>query len=288
LEAAVADLSDVENALVAAITAAVYPNGTGTPPTYGAATKIYRGWPNARALDLDLAAGVVNISVFPKRGMTRNTTRWTRHVFDNPAGNPAATLSVTYTESTVTFAGGGTVTNLAGIRYKGAAYIILVPASDGATYAAAQLAAQIAGATASGGEVILPAASSDTLARVAGPSSVMRYTRRQIQEFSVVCWCSTPTQRDAVCGLVDDTLAAIDWIPLADSTMGWIKYVDTFVDDAPTKETLWRRDLFYSVEYSSTQTVPATRMLFGGVTLIPQLQGNGAVVNLGTLALSPQ
>ena len=59
-----ADISDVENALVAAISAALYPNGAGGASAAGLPCRIYRGWPNGRALDDDLAGGVASVTIF--------------------------------------------------------------------------------------------------------------------------------------------------------------------------------------------------------------------------------
>ncbi len=284
-----ADLSDVENALVAAITAAVYPSGTGTAPSYGAQTRIYRGWPDARALDADLKNGIVNISVFSKRGMTRNTTRLPRNWHSN-GPKPVPTITVTYTPTTVTFGGVAGTGNLCGVRYSGQTHAYAAPATATPAEVATALGAEIAGATVSGSTITLPTASYDTLGRVVGNGgSVIRETRRQLQEFLVTCWCNTPTQRDAVSSLVDGTLAPINWLPLADGTTGWFKYADTFVDDAPTKEALWRRDLFYTVEYGTTQVMTAAQMLFGsGITLTTQANGTNGVVTTSTVTLEPQ
>lgn len=74
-----ADLPDVENALVSTIATALYPSGAspGQPSAAGPVCKIYRGWPipTATGLDPDLAAGIVNISVFTESGGEKNTTR---------------------------------------------------------------------------------------------------------------------------------------------------------------------------------------------------------------------
>jgi len=63
-----ADLSDVSNALVTTIAGIVYPNGTGAGSITGDPVKIYAGWPNAKQLTDDLAAGMVHVSIFPRPG----------------------------------------------------------------------------------------------------------------------------------------------------------------------------------------------------------------------------
>ena len=59
-----ADESDVETALVALSSAALYPNGANSPSVPGPDCRIYRGWPNSAALDADLTAGRINVTVF--------------------------------------------------------------------------------------------------------------------------------------------------------------------------------------------------------------------------------
>ena len=62
-----ADQSDVEIALVNVVAAALYPDGTDKFSVPGPDCRIYRGWPNSAALDADLAAGKINVTVFPGR-----------------------------------------------------------------------------------------------------------------------------------------------------------------------------------------------------------------------------
>ena len=72
-----ADQSDVENALVNLVSAALYPNGTDEVSVPGPDCRVYRGWPNSAALDTDLAAGKINIRSFPAAapGAPRRATR---------------------------------------------------------------------------------------------------------------------------------------------------------------------------------------------------------------------
>ena len=61
-----ADQSDVEAVLVGLVGAAVYPEGVSAPSVLGRVCRVYRGWPTGALLDRDLAAGHVNITVFPE------------------------------------------------------------------------------------------------------------------------------------------------------------------------------------------------------------------------------
>ena len=71
-----ADQSDVENAILALAANAIYPNGAGSASVPGPECLIYRGWPTSAALDADLSAGRVNVTVFPSGEPGENTTRF--------------------------------------------------------------------------------------------------------------------------------------------------------------------------------------------------------------------
>lgn len=70
-----ADQADVETALVQIASAALYPQGTTGPSICGTLCRVYRGWPTPAGLDADLAAGAVNVSVYPVDGGSK-----TQHV----------------------------------------------------------------------------------------------------------------------------------------------------------------------------------------------------------------
>lgn len=63
-----ADVTDVAEALVAIIAAAVYPNGTSAASIAACPIMVYQGWPDAQTLDQDLSTGKVHISVWPRPG----------------------------------------------------------------------------------------------------------------------------------------------------------------------------------------------------------------------------
>ena len=257
-----ADLADVESALVATIVVALYPNGPGSPSALpgAAAARAYRGWPNAAALDKDLAAGVVNVSVYTRDGMTRDTTRfpgtWTQ------ASPPLATLSASVAGGIVTFSGSPGPHQLAGIRARGSAYSVVVPAGAGPAAAAAAVGALVPGATVSGAAVSVPGAP-DLASGVVGYGVGSRELRRQQQGFLIVLWAPTPDLRDAAASVVDAALAGTDFLPLADGSSARLRYHSTYATDAPSKEKLWRRDLVYAAEYATTLRQEQAQMLFG-------------------------
>ena len=74
---------DVENAIVSLIATASYPAGTAAAsaiagPDGMVTCRVYRGMPNAPALEADLARGVMHATVFAEPGGVRNVTRYPR------------------------------------------------------------------------------------------------------------------------------------------------------------------------------------------------------------------
>jgi hypothetical protein len=130
----VADLADVERALVGIAAGALFPT-TYVPGAYGTSVagticKIYRGWPTQESLVADMVAGKVHVSVFPEAGMTRNVSRWWPEA--DQVGTVSPTISTSVAGSVVTLAGTITAGNVVGIQSgkpaKACAYI--VQASD--------------------------------------------------------------------------------------------------------------------------------------------------------------
>ncbi len=117
----VADLSDVENALVTQIAIALFPGATlngsyavsnaswaapataanPTPAPAAGTCKLYRGWPESANLNADLVAGRAHVSVYPEPGMGRNTTRYQSRWHTN--GCSAPTFAATTEGATITF-----------------------------------------------------------------------------------------------------------------------------------------------------------------------------------------
>ena len=90
--------------LVTTITQAVYPNGTSQPSVCTAALAvIFRGWPIPASLDTDLAAGTINVSVFPL-DPERNATRYPRDWQTLSTPSTALTLTVE-AATTITISG---------------------------------------------------------------------------------------------------------------------------------------------------------------------------------------
>ena len=259
-----ADQADVETALVGLADAALYPNGTGTTSVPGPDCRIYRGWPNAAALDADLRAGKVNVTIFPAPGTGRVSTRYVQAWSGTPT-TPGLTVSVV--GNIVTFGGVGGPGQVAGVVIDGVAYAYRLQLGDNPALVAANLAvlvradrpAQVTGSTLS-----LPGAGL-VLARVIADAPAQQETRRQTQLFRITCWCPTPAIRDATAGAIDLAMAQLQFITLADGTEGRLIYGGTSVFDQSQDALLYRRDLLYSVEYATILTESQPAMLFGSL-----------------------
>ncbi len=259
-----AEQSDAEDALVALAAAALYPNGPNAASIIAATTRIYRGWPTAAALDADLAAGTVNVTVFPVPGATRNTTRYPAAWHATPV---APTLTVSVSGDTATFAGSADPGQLAGILVEGRSYVHETGANETPPLVAAILAAAIRPdrpAMASGTSVTVPGARAVVARTVAG-ARAYREVRRQQQTFRVTAWCPTPALRDAACGAIDDLFAATPFLTLADGSAARLRFTSTTTFDQSQDAALYRRDLIYSVEFPTMQTASQPAMLFGTV-----------------------
>lgn len=247
-----ADLSTVETALLAIIQDAVYPNGTSNPSVVNADVRIYRGWPIAAQLDTDLAAGKCHVSVYSQQNMERNTTRYPRET--KITARPVHTVTATVAGNDVTI--GGTISTpqnvivLCGTAF---AFPYSIQSSDTPASIAAALAALIAasfpGTSADGTVITIAGAPGIVEARVVGAFSTWTEQRRQERGIQITCWCPTPAARDVLAPAVDLAFAEIDWLTLSDQSACRIRYERTIETDVPQKVQLFRRDLFYSVEY---------------------------------------
>jgi len=234
-----ADLSDVENALVSIIAQVFYPAGTGQPSALGAAVRIYRGWPSKPELEADLRAGAVNVSVYAQnreRVVTRFQNAWRLLT-----GPPTPTVTFSVSGQTVTIGGTVSVPQNAAVIVNGAA---------GYSYALQQTDTPT---TIAGPVLTVPGAVS-LVGRAGTFGTSLRELKRQRRDIQIALWANNPTLRDQVAILLDPALAAMEFIPLADGTAGRLVYVSSPHDDTVQKEILYRRNLIYSVEYGTTQT----------------------------------
>jgi hypothetical protein len=271
-----ADQSDVETVLTALVSGVLYPQGTTGPSILGRVCRVYRGWPNAAALDADLAAGVVNVTVFPEARHQANTTRWPDEC--EVVSQVSPTLTVAVEGNTATFAGVAGPGQVAGLQADEMAVVHRIVAGDTPASVATVLASRLQTrrvAVVSGASVTVPGAGL-LVGRVVADQTVRRATRRQRQGFRVSCWCPDPASRDAAASAIDTALSMQDFIALPDGMAGRLRFMASSVFDQSQDAALYRRDLLYSVDYATTVMTLLPSMIFGDATLAPD--GGGIVL----------
>ena len=257
-----ADLSDVEAALVTAALEALYPQGLGQPSCVGSPVRVFRGEPITAALERDLAANVANVSVFSAPETTRNTTRWSSAPRTTP-GTP--TLMVETSGASLSFSGNAGVGQVCGIIVDGQAFVHRCSVNDTPALVAAVLAAAIGvyrSCSLSGSALTIPGAYR-LVGRIVADGYSNTEVSRQEQGFCIGSWCPTPGLRDRVAGIIQSWLCAIRFLSLLDGTCGRLRYRATSSFDTYQAFQLYRRDLVFDVEYGTTITEAAPTMLFG-------------------------
>jgi len=261
-----ADQADVENALVGVAAMALYPDGFDTASVAGKDCRIYRGWPSSAALDSDLTAGRINVSVFPADGVGRNTTRY-------PAlwlgSRVQPSLAVSVCGNSVYFGGLAAAGQIAGILVAGRSYVYRTQVMDTPASVAANIAVLMRSdwIVQLSGTGITVNASGVIVARVVADVPVLQEVRRQEQTFRISCWCPDPDSRDTTATVLDQSFAVAHFLNLPDGSQARIQYGGTAVFDQSQDALLYRRDLLYTVEYPTTIRSCQPAMLFGDLLL---------------------
>lgn len=278
-----ADLSDVTQALVALVAAAVYPNGTAAPSVTGAPTRIYEGWPVPRQLDEELQAGAVNVSIYPLPG-EQLTTRYLNDGEDVLAIS-APKLQATVAGQTIALSGQipqASDPHTLVALVNGQPYEYAVQATDTMAQAAAGLAARIAsgvpGTSAAGTVVTVPAPARILAARVSTTGTYAREVRRQARNFQITIWAPSPELRTATARAIDPVLADTEFLALYDQRAR-LRYVSSPISDGGQQDRAWRRDLIYMVDYGTTLTTTTATVASMALSTTPQ-GANPAVTNL--------
>jgi len=264
-----ADQSDVETALAGLVGLALYPQGTAAPSVTGRLCRIYRGWPTTAALDADLAAGNVNVTVFSEAHGQANTTRWPADWTLTGTATPSLTVAVA--GDTATLGGSAAAGQLVGLLVDNLAVVHRTVAGDTPAGVAAILASYIAReriATAEAATITVPGAG-ELIGRVFADQPAQQESRRQRQSFRLTCWCPDPATRDATAAAIDGIFAVTPFIALADGLSGRLRFVASQVFDQTQDAALYRRDLVYSVDYATTVSSLLPSMIFGNATLAP-------------------
>ncbi|SCU75525.1 putative phage protein [Cupriavidus necator] len=254
-----AGLADVSNALVALIAQIAYPNGTSQPSITGQAIKVYPGWPVPAVLTADLKAGKAHVSVFPTA---------TEKIIDSAVSEwrelsaPATTLTLTLAGQAVTVGGTVSTPQNAALVVDGKGYVYGVQPADTLASIATALAALVAvdqPATSTGAVVTIPGAKAIS-PRVGGAGTSVRELRSQSRVFMVSVWANCFDARDPLADALDSALSGTFHLQLPDGMTAALRYQSSRQDDSGQKEGIYRRDLMYAVEYSTTETRTDTQI----------------------------
>ena len=260
-----ADVSDVETALVTAALDALYPAGINQPSRFGSPVRVFRGAPATATLERDLAKGVSNLNVFSVPDTTRNTTRWSP-IQEVAAGLP--TLSAENDGVSVSFSGVAGAGQVSGIIADEQAFVYRGNSNDTPALVTAVLAAAIGAirpCLLSGSTLTIPGAYR-LISRVVADGTSSREVSRQEQSFCIGIWCSNPECRDLIAGQIHSSLCETAFLPFRDETCGRLRYRSTSSFDTYQSFQVYRRDIVFDVEYSTFVVVPAPSMLFGDLT----------------------
>ncbi|MBC8786522.1 hypothetical protein [Pseudomonas fluorescens] len=252
-----ASLTDVLKQVAAQVAAVVYPSGTGQPSVAGIPLRVYPGWPVPNQLETDLAANWAHISVYPY-GKDQKTTRYLGRTWI-PLTSPVHTLTMTVAGSVVTLSGTISAQNIM-VNLNGISHVYAVQQSDTLTSAATALASMIPGASSSGPVITLTGASS-VIARVGGFGIAYKETKRQEQSIQIIVWANSPAARDAVASPLDSALSDSNNISFLDGSFGVIRSNGSMMTDQLQKADLYRIDLFYTIDYATTQVLNAAEVI---------------------------
>lgn len=269
-----ADLTDVANTLVGIIAGVVYPNGTSQPSVTGQKVKIFQGWPDSAELNKWLQGNGAQISVFPlttEKTLPMRLPEWQQLSLDAPA------ITAVVDGVTVTYAGAGGKPQNAAVLVDGIAYVYAIQTSDTPAAIAAALASLIGvdRAASSAGAVLTITNSHYIVARIGVHGTSIQELRRQERQYQISIWANCYDQRDPLAELVDVALSALVRIDLPDGSQGIVRYKGSIQNDSLQKSGIYRRDLMYSVEYSTTQTRIDTQIVTErlNISIVPLKNG---------------
>lgn len=100
-----------------------------------------------------------------------------------------------------------------------------------------------------------------------GSGKAVRELRRQIKDFQITVWAPTPQLREKVGAAIDAALSEECHIDLGDFAPAQMFYVRHFDSDNAENWHVYRRDLFYSVNFATTQIITAPEVIQTFITL---------------------
>lgn len=253
-----ADSSDVSNTIAGMIASTVYPNGTSEPSISGSTIKIYPGWPVPNILQEDINADGAHISIWALPAERKIGSELGRPYRVVEKGEPP--MIATVDGLNITLSGAASVPTNVYFLIDGVGYHYPVQTGDTLSSVATAMAIKIPGALSSGPVITLASAHSVT-ARTGGVGTAMRELRRQAKDFQITIWAPTPAMRVLIASVIDGMLSESSNISLGDGAPTMMLYTRQFDSDASENYLVYRRDLVYTVNYATTQSISAPQVV---------------------------
>lgn len=247
-----ADISDVEDALVDMASGMLYPNGILQPPVVSGidTIKVYAGWAIPPVLEADIKNNISHVTIFPSNP-GRNTTRFPQDWHEKNI--TPATITLTVAGDTVTV--GGTVTTpqscMIIVNKIGYAYQIL--SSDTLDTIATALAALIPNSVSSGSLITISGAFS-IVARVTQHGVGIKEIKRQEVMINIIVWSNSRENRTAIGSVIEIGFGKLSRFLLPTDNF-WAPIVYSGLkehDELQKTFAVYRRDLMFKIEYPST------------------------------------
>lgn len=249
-----ASVDEVSQYLAKRVADVLYPGGYLLPGIVNAPVKIYPGWPASLPLQSDIESGGAHVSVWPLPTERHVNTPLGRPTRLKAKGTP--TLELTVNGNIIGVRGVVSAPTIVQIHLDGTGFSFQFQTGTTAEKVLQALSLKIPRSFTVGSSVwILKVKHIKT--HVSTTGTVVRELRRQIKDFQVTIWAPAPQLRNTIGTAIDAALSEYCHIDLGDGVPAQMFYVRQFDSDAAENWHVYRRDLIFSVNFATTQTITA-------------------------------
>jgi hypothetical protein len=230
---------------------AVYPNGVMNPSVADVDVTIIQGWPIKNKLDDVLKAGKAMVSIFPTNKEKPITVfeRIYKTVLISDS-----TVLVDIEGLNITFSGSVSVPLSIIATVNNIPYQYTVLDSDTLYLIATNLSALIPGSSSTGATIMLSNNTYSVLISFATQASAALELGRQEREFMISIWSPNPVIRPLLGSAIDNYMRENYQFPIdPDNFNIMIFYSHTDETDGLQIPLIYRRDLFFKIQYSTTK-----------------------------------
>lgn len=259
-----ASVDEVSQYLAKRVADVLYPGGSLLPGIVNAAVKIYPGWPVSLTLQSDIESGNAHVSVWPLPAERRVNCALGRPYKTLARGKP--TLQLRVTDSAIAVSGVVSALTNVQIRLNGKNFIFHFRAGTTAEQVVHILQLHLPHAFIMMSRVIIPVVNHLSIT-VTTAGTAVRELRRQIKDFQITVWAPTPQLRNTIGTALDAALSEHCHIDLGDGVPAQMFYARQFDSDSAENWHVYRRDLIFSVNYATTQTISAPEVTETAVTI---------------------